>query len=235
MESSRFLLAALAAVGVGGAYLCMLFAAPILLSDHGWGAGLVGLLLLPAGVLGAISARLAGALIATQDPFRVVAAFALASSLGLALPALLGPSPVWVVVGLGLAVSGFTASQVALLDAGPALVPDEVRSTATGLLVLMFLLGGAMGSAATAGLATTVSLPAATAWLVLLPASATVIAPIAQRRPWRRVLVIGVVSVVAVVLAPFAMAGIALRVQYVGEPDPRAHTRGHDAVWLGHA
>jgi hypothetical protein len=43
---------------------------------------------------------------------------------------------VWMVLGLGLAASCFTASQVALLDTGPALVPGEVRSTATGLLDL---------------------------------------------------------------------------------------------------
>lgn len=41
--------------------------------------------------------------------------------------------------------------------------------------------------------------------------------------------------IVAVLLAPFAVAAGALRLAYVGDVDPRAHTRGHDAIWLGHA
>ncbi len=32
-----------------------------------------------------------------------------------------------------------------------------------------------------------------------------------------------------------AVTGTALRIEDAGSPDPRAHTRGHDAVWLGHA
>ncbi|MGE7432988.1 glycoside hydrolase family 18 protein [Kitasatospora sp. NPDC001175] len=38
-----------------------------------------------------------------------------------------------------------------------------------------------------------------------------------------------------VLLIPPASAAAALRLQYTGEPPAEARTRGHDAVWLGHA
>lgn len=53
-------------------------------------------------------------------------------------------------------------------------------------------------------------------------------------RPRRRLTVVAIV-LVGTLLAPFVLAAIALRVAYMGDPDPRARTRGHDAVWLGHA
>ncbi len=52
-----------------------------------------------------------------------------------------------------------------------------------------------------------------------------------SRRRWVRALA---VVVVLALLVPVA-AGVALRVEDAGTADPRAHTRGRDAVWLGHA
>ncbi|MDN3354221.1 glycosyl hydrolase family 18 protein [Actinomadura sp. DC4] len=52
---------------------------------------------------------------------------------------------------------------------------------------------------------------------------------------WRRRRVrITAVVIALVLLAPVA-AGTALRLEDTGTPDARARTRGHDAVWLGHA
>jgi hypothetical protein len=53
-------------------------------------------------------------------------------------------------------------------------------------------------------------------------------------RPRRRVTVVAV-AVVVILLAPFVVSAIALRIAYLGDPDPRARTHGRDAVWLGHA
>ncbi|HEY7486439.1 MAG TPA: hypothetical protein VH912_18390 [Streptosporangiaceae bacterium] len=55
-----------------------------------------------------------------------------------------------------------------------------------------------------------------------------------RRRRWtrRRVLL---VAIVGVLLTPFVAAGVALRLAYVGDVNAQARTRGHDAIWLGHA
>lgn len=37
------------------------------------------------------------------------------------------------------------------------------------------------------------------------------------------------------VLVPVGAAASALRLEYAGDPEPAGRTRGHDAVWLGHA
>ncbi|MFI8854408.1 hypothetical protein ACIGW3_29995 [Streptomyces sp. NPDC053499] len=63
-------------------------------------------------------------------------------------------------------------------------------------------------------------------------------------RPWIRMpgrtrarRILGWVAVVLVVFVvlPVAGAATALRVSYAGEPRADAHTRGRDAIWLGHA
>jgi hypothetical protein len=43
------------------------------------------------------------------------------------------------------------------------------------------------------------------------------------------------IGVVTALLLPFVVAGVALRIADMGRLDPQARTRGHDAVWLGHA
>ncbi|MGV9252220.1 hypothetical protein [Streptomyces sp. NPDC003697] len=45
----------------------------------------------------------------------------------------------------------------------------------------------------------------------------------------------GVLIVLLVVLLPLLAAETALRVNYAGDPARGAHTRGRDAIWLGHA
>ena len=58
VRSRRYVLGALAALTLFGAYLAMLFAAPLLLlQDHDWTPTQLGLVLLPAAVMGALTAR----------------------------------------------------------------------------------------------------------------------------------------------------------------------------------
>jgi len=187
VSSRPYVLAALAALTLGAGYLAMLFAAPLLLAGHGWSATHIGLILVPAGVMGAISARLVGSLITTHNPFQVTAALAAISAAGLLLAGLTGHTAVWTVLALGMAVSALAAGQVALIHRVPLLVEPDVRAVAIGLFILMFLLGGAVGSGLVAGLVTPLGLSAAVACAAALPAIGVLLAlnagTAATRRP----------------------------------------------------
>jgi predicted MFS family arabinose efflux permease len=176
LRSRRHMTACLAALAAGAGYLGMLFAAPALLADQGWSPVLTGLILTPAGITGALAARLTGSLITTRNPFHVTAAFAAASAAGLLIASTARSVPELVVVALALAVSGFTASQVALLHAVPPGVPPHLRAISASLFILMFLLGGAIGSATTAGLASHTGLATALAVTSAFPAGGALLA-----------------------------------------------------------
>jgi hypothetical protein len=60
---------------------------------------------------------------------------------------------------------------VALFDRVPLGLEPEVRSIATGVFILVFLIGGAMGSAAVAGLTEPFGLAGAVACVAALPAT----------------------------------------------------------------
>lgn len=183
LGSRRYVFACLAALAVGAGYLGMLFAAPVLLADPGWSPILTGLILTPAGITGAASARLTGSLITTRNPFHVTAAFAAASTAGLLIASAADGTPAVVVLALALAVSGFTAGQVALLNSIPSAVPPQLRATATSLLILMFLLGGAIGSAAAAGVAGPMGLTTALAVTAAFPAAGVLLTLTASSAP----------------------------------------------------
>ena len=102
VRSRRFVLGALAALALFGAYLAMLFAAPLLLlQDHDWSPTQIGLVLLPAAILGALTARAVAQLIVTHDPFRLTAVLALVSAAGLLLAGAEDGAPVATTLGWG--------------------------------------------------------------------------------------------------------------------------------------
>ncbi len=172
VRSRRYVLGALAALTLFGAYLAMLFAAPLLLlQDHDWTPTQLGLVLLPAAIMGALTARAVSRLIARRDPFRLTALCGLVSAAGLLLAALGDGAPVETTLGLGMSLVGFMAAQVALVDRVPLMVEPEVRSIATGVFILIFLIGGALGSAAVAGLTEPFGLAGAVAAVAALPAA----------------------------------------------------------------
>jgi predicted MFS family arabinose efflux permease len=176
VRSRRYVLGALAALTLFGAYLAMLFAAPLLLlQDHDWTPTQLGLVLLPAAVMGALTARGVGHLIARRDPFRLTAGLAIVSAVGLVLAGVADSSPVATTLGLGMSLVGFMAAQVALVDRVPLEVDAEVRNIATGVFILVFLIGGAMGSAAVAGLTEPFGLSGAVACVAALPAAGAVL------------------------------------------------------------
>ena len=172
VRSRRYVLGALAALTLFGGYLAMLFAAPLLLLQaHDWTATQIGLVLLPAAVIGALTARAVGHLIVTRDPFRLTAALALVSSAGLLLGGIADGSPVATTLGLGMTLIGFMSAQVALVDRVPLVLEPEVRSIATGVFILVLLIGGALGTAAVAGLTEPFGLSGAVACVAALPAA----------------------------------------------------------------
>jgi MFS family permease len=172
VHSRRYVLGALAALTLFGAYLAMLFAAPLLLlQGHDWTPTQIGLVLLPAAVMGALTARAVGHLIVDWDPFRLTALLALVSAAGLALAGIADGAPVPTTLGLGMSLVGFMSAQVALVDRVPLVLEPDVRSIATGVFILIFLIGGALGSAAVAGLTEPFGLAGAVAAVAALPAA----------------------------------------------------------------
>ena len=176
IRSRRYVLAALAALTLFGAYLAMLFAAPLLLlQDHHWTPTQLGLVLLPAAVMGALTARGVGHLIVKRDPFRLTAALALVSAAGLVLAGAADGAPAATTLALGMSLVGFMSAQVALVDRVPLVLEPDVRSIATGVFILVFLIGGAMGTAAVAGLTDPLGLAGAVACVAALPAAGAVL------------------------------------------------------------
>jgi MFS family permease len=172
VRSRRFVFGALAALALFGAYLAMLFAAPLLLLEgHDWTPTQLGLVLMPAAVMGALTARGVGHVIVARDPFRLTAALAVVSAAGLLLAGLGDGAPVATTLGLGMSLVGFMSAQVALVDRVPLVLEPEVRSIATGVFILVFLIGGAMGTAAVAGLTEPLGLAGAVACVAALPAA----------------------------------------------------------------
>jgi MFS family permease len=155
VRSRRYVLGALAALTLFGAYLAMLFAAP----------------LLPAALIGALTARGVGHLIVTRNPFRLTAGLAVVSAAGLVLAGVADGGPVATTLALGMTIAGFMSAQVALVDRIPLTLAPEVRSNATGLFITIFLIGGAMGPAAVAGLTEPLGLAGAVAAVAALPAA----------------------------------------------------------------
>lgn len=172
IRSRRYVLGALAALSLFAGYIAMLFAAPLLLlQDHDWTPTQVGLVLVPAALMGAFSARGIGHLIVRVDPFRLTALLALVSAAGLLIAGIADGAPVATTLALGLTIVGFMAAQVALVDRVPLVLGPEVRSIATGVFILVFLIGGAVGPASVAGLTDPLGLAGAVACVAALPAA----------------------------------------------------------------
>ncbi|HVM00569.1 MAG TPA: MFS transporter, partial [Egibacteraceae bacterium] len=110
------------------AYVGMLLALPLLLAaNEGWRPFQIGLALLPAAGLGAVVASTVGAWVDRLGPYRMATGVTAGSALGLLVAAAAPESPVLLVVGMCLVVTGFAGGQVALLDAVSSLVDDAHR------------------------------------------------------------------------------------------------------------
>jgi MFS family permease len=166
----NFALASLAGLSLMAAYVAVLFVAPILLTlHHAWTATHIGLVLVPAAAVGGVSGFVFGRLSSQWDPFRVTAALAGASTLGLLLVGAADGAPVPSVIGLALVLGALTGGNVLLVSRVPLMVEATARNVALGLFTLIFQVGGAIGTATVAGLADPLGLHGAVMLLALVP------------------------------------------------------------------
>jgi MFS family permease len=176
-RSRRYVLGTLTAMTLFAAYVGLLFAAPsLLLREHDWSPTGIGLILFPAALVSALSPRLVGRLLGSRDPFHLAAALAAVSAAGLVLGGLGNGAPVTTVLALGMVLLGLTAGQAVLVDRVPLMAEPSMRSLAAGLFTMVFVLGGALGTAAVAGLSEPFGLAGAVACLALLPAAGALLA-----------------------------------------------------------
>jgi MFS transporter, DHA2 family, metal-tetracycline-proton antiporter len=179
----RFVLAALAGLTIFAAYVATLFAVPLILTAaHGWSATKIGLVLLPAALVGAAASWFVGVLSTRLDRFKIAAFLAGTSAVAVLLAGLGNGSPVASAIGLALALSGVTGANVSLVSRVPLMVDARFRSVATGLFTLVFQTGGALGSAMVAGLGGPLGDSGALATVAILPACGVVLALAAGTR-----------------------------------------------------
>jgi predicted MFS family arabinose efflux permease len=158
-------------------YLGMTFAAPLMLHAlRDWSALDIGVVLLPAAICSALTARAIDFLAGRHDGLRVLALFAGLSGAALLVAALGGGSPWCVVVGAVGGICGFAAAQVTVLAAIPSLVDDSVAGVAIGVFNFLFVIGGAVGTALTGALADAASFRAGIAVLAFAPLAAAAVA-----------------------------------------------------------
>ena len=178
-----FVLSSFAGLTLLAAYLGMILALPLILTDgEGWRPLHIGIAMLPAALTGAIVSRIVGGTAERLGRYRVVMWLAAGSAAGLLLGAATHTNPALLIGGFAAVVAGFAGGQVALIDGIPGLVTEDVRGVALGVFNLVFFTGGAVGSAAVGGLGGALSLPAALAVLALLPAAGAIAAIIVGRR-----------------------------------------------------
>ena len=152
-------------VGAGIAAMCLLavylggmFAVPLLLADAlGWGPFKLGLGVLPAAVIGMISARLIGRYVRPQRWRLVASGSMVASLIGLGVISLGSWPPVWV-IGLSLLSLASMAAQVVHTTSVLRDANDPLANTAIGTFQLFLFSGGAFGPVVVGAIADRASL-----------------------------------------------------------------------------
>ena len=126
------------------AYFGLLVAAPLLLgAPRHWSPVHLGLVMLPAGVAGALASRLAGGARAGGARTSLLCAVAVA---GLAVAATWPSSPVPLVTGLALASAALGWGHVVLVDGLADELSSAQRGIAMGLFNLAVFFGGGVGA-----------------------------------------------------------------------------------------
>src|SRR5690606_9057972 len=121
-------------------YLAMLLVAPELLADaRGWRPLQIGLALLPAAMIGAAGARLAGRLGPRIGQFRTARAAAVVALVGVAVAAVAPASTAAIVTGVAGGSVGFGASQAVLVDHISTATPPDLLGGALGVFNLIVL------------------------------------------------------------------------------------------------
>ena len=176
---------ALAAAAIPAAWFAQLIAVPAVLIGHGWEPYQVGLLLVPSAVVALFVPRLTGPLLDRIGPTASLGVAGVTASVALLLAGL-GAAlvlPVLLAVAITLVTVAFGLGQPALSAAVGDAVSVDVRGVALGVATLVFLTGGAIGSAVVGGLGQVIGLGGSLAVLALLPALGLVALLPEIRRP----------------------------------------------------
>lgn len=162
---------ALAASAMPASWFALLVAVPAILLDHGWPPWLVGLAIVPSGVVGLLAPRFVGPFTLRVGPARslMVAAFVSIATLVLAaLGARLESAGLLMLSVMGATLS-FGLGQPSLTGSVGNAVEEEVRGVALGVATLVFMVGGSIGSALVGGVGPAFGMDVALALLALLP------------------------------------------------------------------
>ena len=185
IRNPRVVRSALAAAAIPASWFALLVAIPAVLLGAGWSPWQVGLALVPAGVVGLVTPKVAGPLLARTPAANALAFAAIAASVSL-LVASLGASlesPVILVLAVLLATVSFGVGQPALSAAVGEAVEPEVRGVALGIATLLFMVGASIGSAVVGGLGPVLGLPGSILALTALPALGLLLLVPNLRRP----------------------------------------------------
>ena len=177
VRSPGFMRLSLVGGSVQAGYSAILFAGPLLLAEHaGWNALMTGLALLPAAAAATISANLVGRVNASRSTAGLFAILAVISAAAVAVVAVGSRTPTLIVVGAMIAVAAYAGVQTIAIDRIPRLVPAGVSGAGLGTFMYLFITGGAVGSAATGGLAAVGGLSTALLAVTVLPLGGFVLA-----------------------------------------------------------
>ena len=170
------LLPAVAGAGLPAAWFAMLFALPTTLALRGWSPLTIGAAMVPAAAVALLATRTARPVLGRLGTRRTLAAAAAVAVCALLLAALgqFLSSPVLLVVAFTAVALAFSHGQPAMLAQVSAATGEEVRGIALGIATLVFLVGGAVGSALVGGLDGVVP-----GWAVLLVTAAVPVAGLA--------------------------------------------------------
>lgn len=162
----------LTAASLSSAWFGMLVAVPTSFAGRGWTGVQVGLLLVPAAVLGVVAPRITGPLLIRLGAVRsqLVATTGVTAAVLLAALGTAAGQPALVVAATLALMLSFGLGQPAMTTLVADSVPRVTRGGALGLLTLCFLLGGSLGAAAVGGLGDALGWPRALALLAALPA-----------------------------------------------------------------
>jgi MFS family permease len=181
-----FVRAQITGAGVFGGMFGVMYAVPqLLVGEHGWSVLSIGGWLLPGAVVGAALSRYAVTRTG-RSPALLLAGTALASSVTLAVVALVDAGPPLVLAGASLGFAAFAVTQVVTTGLLSARLDPRRRGGAMALLNLTFFLGGGTGSAVAGALAGSLDLTAVLGVVAAFPlagalAALTLPAPAAAR------------------------------------------------------
>jgi MFS family permease len=171
IRNPRVVRSAVAAAAIPATWFALLVAIPAVLLADGWTPWQVGLALVPSGVVGLVTPRVAGPLLA-RTPAAAALAFGGATATVALVAAAAGAglgSPVLLVVAPLVATIAFGVGQPALTAAVAESVAADVRGVALGVATLVFMVGGSVGSAVVGGLGGSIGVAESMLALTTLP------------------------------------------------------------------